>query len=386
MINSYIERLLLLPKYILYKIFLFVLPVKNDVVAFEAYWGKGYSCNPKAISDFLESFDNIKRVWFFTQLPSEINEGIIPVKKFSLKYFYYLAVSGCFISNANHPNFFTKRKGVVFVQTKHGTPLKKMGIDELETKQSSESAYKALENRCNNWDYVISSNKFSTVQWKSSFPFDYKILETGYPRNDLLFNYSSADIEKVKENLGIDVSDSRKIILFMPTFREYHEKPEYYIDFNDLADKVSLEYIILVRAHYFNDGMSNIPSLPSVLDVTLYPNVEELYLITDVMVTDYSSSMFDYACLKRDTILYVPDYNEYSEKRGLNFDITADAPGLIVYNYEDLIKSLTEKSYNNADQKLQAKKFNLKFCNFDDGQASRRVAEQVFKYIITDIK
>ena len=374
-----IDKLLILPKYILYRIFVLVLPVNRNIVTFESYWGKGYSCNPKAISDYIKDDSKYKRVWFFSKLPQEIDNSIISVEKFSLKYFYYLAVSGYIISNANHPNFFIKRKSMTFVQTKHGTPLKMMGLDELTTKSSDHSLATALKKRCSNWNYVISSNNFSTNQWKKSFPFDYQVLEIGYPRNDKLFTFTSGMVDSVKAELGINGNDTRKVVLIMPTFREYHDKPEYYIDFKLLSEKLSSEYIFLVRAHYFNDDQSNVPNLPGILDVTLYPHVENLYIISDVLITDYSSSMFDYACLKRDIILYLPDYEEYKVKRGVNFDIVEDAPGLIVYNCEDLVNALDTHSYELSEHKVKGCLFNQKFCKLDDGQASQRLYSMLFQ-------
>ncbi|NAZ54544.1 glycosyltransferase [Vibrio toranzoniae] len=370
-------------KYLLYKMLFTKLPIKSDTAVFESYWGKSYSCNPKAISEYLD--DNaghkIDKVWFGKAEKMDVgNNKYVEIN--SLRYFYYLATAKYFVSNANFPNFFQNRAGTIHVQTKHGTPLKKMGCDELRTKRRTQGYFDALAKRCNRWDYVISSNAYSTEVWRNSFPYGYKTLETGYPRNDFIVNNADNEDYKnqVKKDLLIDAADNRKIVIFMPTFREYHKAPEYYVDLENFANNFSDDYIIIARAHYFKSANSNLESLDNVIDASNYPRIEDLYLIGDIMITDYSSSMFDYATLSKPIVLYVPDFEEYAEKRGMNFDIRQEPPGQVVGTEEQLYQVFGDKSFEDELSQAQLKAFHKKFCDFDKGDATQKVCDEVFKY------
>lgn len=367
-------------KLFIYRNVFIKLPLLSNTVVFESYWGRSYSCNPKAISEYLANNSNFNLIWFGKGNKSFNNDCIYAQIK-TLKYFYYLARAKYLVNNANFPNFYIKKVGSVYLQTKHGTPLKVMGNDELRNKDRTMPHFNALARRCSNWDYVISSNPYSTEKWREGFPFSYEFIESGYPRNDYLYKFRNDDnkLNEIRENLGL--YGDKKVILLCPTFREYHNIPNYYLDFDSLSNNLTDKYIILVRAHYLKNGISGLDIISGsngIVDVTLYPNIEDLYLISDLMITDYSSSMFDYANLERPIVIYTPDYDEYQSKRGLYFDIRKSLSICSVSTQSDLENVINQNLFNNEVYIDQLNKFNEKFCSFDYGSSSEIICNKVF--------
>lgn len=357
--------------FFLYRVFFRYLPIDNNKVFFESYWGKSYSCNPKYISEYLENnYPKMKIVWSLSK-PTEKNGHY---KRFSLRYYYHLATSKYFILNVNLPNFFINRDGMVHVQTKHGTPLKLMGIDELKFRKLDVDI-PSLEHRSSRWNFVISSNKYSSYVWKKSFPFNYELLEIGYPRNDVLINNNNEKyIGTIKNKLKIP--NNKKVVLYMPTIRDYIYTTNPYIELDKLVNDLNDEYIFLMRSHYLENINNNFND--KVYDVTQYPVIEELYLISDILITDYSSAMFDFSLLNRSTILYLSDYDEYTQNRGVYFDIKEKPPGCIVNNYEQLLITLKNEVYLDDKYRHCHDEFRKKFASMDIGLASKELCQKVF--------
>lgn len=363
--------------YILYRCVFVYLPVNKNTVYFEAYWGKGYSCNPKAISQYMSThYPEKKQVWSFQN--QGVNKNVNSTRQYSISYFYYLATSQVFFVNANLPNFFRKRQGTVHIQTKHGTPLKIMGLDELEHKQLQHDI-EFFEKRCKRWDYVISSNQYSSNIWKKAFPYSYELIESGYPRNDSLIQYQNdqVKIKAIREQLGIN--ENCKVILYMPTIRDYQTSTSPYLDSVHLAKDLGDEYVILSRFHYLtNDNFTDVyPG--NIIDVTGYSYVENLYLVSDLLITDYSSAMFDYSVLRKPILLYLFDYQEYKINRGIYLDIISSSPGEVFFDINTLVGSLKSGNYLDALYEDKLKKFCQTYNAWEDGQASKKVCDVVFR-------
>ena len=209
-----------------------------------------------------------------------------------------------------------------------------------------------------------------------------KIIEKGYPRNDFLSNFNSSDVKSIKKNLGIP--SKKKVILYAPTWRDdQHESGVGYVyespvNFDYLKDELSNEYIILFRAHYFVANSFNFDKYKDfVYDVSNYSDINDLYVISDLLITDYSSVFFDYSILKRPIIFYMYDLDNYKSKlRDFYIDLH-ELPGEIVQKEEDLVKVI-EKS-NNFRYNDKYKKFNNKFTYLEDGKATERVVSEIFK-------
>lgn len=365
------------------------LKTDSKKVMFESFLGKQYSCNPRAIYEYMKkNHPEYKLIWSvdprFEKIFKESN--LEYSYRFSIKWLYHMATAKYWVTNSRMPLWIPKSVDTIYLQTWHGTPLKKLASDiekvqmpGTDTKRYKENFYK--ESR--NWDYLISPNRYSTEIFKRAFNFDKTVIESGYPRNDSLYNDNDPEkINLIKNKLGI--SDEKKVILYAPTWRDnlFYEKGKYKfetaLNMNKMRDSLADEYVLLIRMHYLISDQINLEGLESfVYDVSNYEDIRDLYLISDLLVTDYSSVFFDFANLNRPILFFVHDLEEYkNELRGFYFDFEKEAPGPLTRTTKDLISEINH--IGNYDLE-KVKNFNMQFCSLEDGRASQRVVEKIFK-------
>ncbi|MDP1551921.1 MAG: CDP-glycerol glycerophosphotransferase family protein [Methanobacteriaceae archaeon] len=374
-----------------YKGFLKVFSVNNKIIFFESSVGRNYSSNPKYVYEEIvrKGLDKeFKCVWCLEDTTLEIPGNVKKVKRSRLSYLYYLARAKIWVCDTRQPSFLVKRPETTYIQLWHGTPLKKLAMD-LDVLSMSEglelSEYKRLfkENTLT-WDYLISQSDYTTEKFRSCFDFKKSILETGFPRNDLLFrNNNEKSINSIKKKYGI--SEDKKVILYAPTWRddEFYENGIYkfssQMDFELLQKELSDTHIIMVKLHYLvKDSLDWSKYQGFVYECNHLWDIQELYLISDILITDYSSVMFDYALLRRPMMIYTHDYYNYKKNlRGFYFDIFEEFPGPIAENTNDLVKSI--KSYNPENYKEKYMEFLNKFTCFDDGHASEKIVNLILE-------
>jgi CDP-glycerol glycerophosphotransferase len=238
--------------------------------------------------------------------------------------------------------------------------------------------FAAQMRRADRWDFSITSNAHTTEAWERAYPCRYETLEVGYPRNDRLALATADEVAEVRAKLGI--APGKTVVLYAPTHREWHAGNKLMLDPEDLAAKLGPDHVVLVRAHYFHvkPGRAAVAGAGQLMDVSAYPVVEDLYLATDVLITDYSSLMFDYAVLDRPVVIFAPDWPVYKELRGVYFDLMAEPPGAVATTYPDLIELLRTGAYaDDAATKARAH-FRSRFSYLDDGGAAERVVRRVF--------
>ena len=394
---SLFRKLDSLYKHIKYFKFRF-LKVNNKLIVFESFLGSKYADSPRAIYEYMmnnKKFSSYNFVWFFND-PDEYkflekNHNTKVLKYRSNDYFKYYAMAGYWISNSRVYYGLKKKKGQKYVQCWHGTPLKRLGFDIKVTGGNAMNSVKDIRNKYQsdaaNYDYMVSPSKFVTDKYKSAFNLancnkSVKIIEKGYPRNDFLSNFSNSDIKRIKKELGIN--SNKKVILYAPTWRDdQHESGVGYVyqspvDFDYLKERLSDKYIILFRAHYFVANSFNFDKYKGFLyDVSDYSDINDLYVISDLLITDYSSVFFDYSILKRPIVFYMYDLDTYKGKlRDFYIDLH-ELPGEIVQKEENLVKVIEKSSklsYNN-----KYKKFNDKFTYLEDGNATERVVTEIFE-------
>lgn len=419
----------------LYKIMCKVLPVRKNIVLFMSNMGKNYSGNPKAIFEALKKSDVKKScicVWAFTKLClNEIKAEDLPedcriVQYGGFKYYYYLAVAGKWVFDTRQEPYLVKRKKCIYIQTWHGTPLKKLGLDITEmnmsgefstasqtkksqaNKQAAESQkndsikkaklqeyYDAFKKESAKWDYLVAQNKFSSHTFRRCFDYQGKMLMTGYPRNDMLIGCNKAEtISAIKEELNI--AADKKLLLYAPTWRDdqYLEggwyKYDSPLDFKMLEKSLGDKCRIIVKLHYLvHLKKGDIPEecIKSGFVIVCGNDVDiaKLYLISDGLITDYSSVMFDYALTKRPMFFFAYDLKQYRDKlRGFYFDFCKEAPGPISQDTKQLIKDinasgiLAEKA-NDLALSNEYQAFIEKYNGYDDGHASERIAQILLK-------
>ncbi|WP_328657701.1 CDP-glycerol glycerophosphotransferase family protein [Streptomyces sp. NBC_00334] len=364
-------------------------PLDPHLAVFSAYWNRGVACNPAAIAAKLaELAPGVHPVWVVTaQGAALLPPGTDHVVPGTRRYWEVLARAKYLVNNVNFPDAVVKRPGTVHLQTHHGTPLKRMGVDQLPYPAAAHGLdFQALLERVDRWDYSVSSNSHSSRMWQRAYPSHHICLDHGYPRNDVYYTAGAAEVRAVRERLGI--APGRRAILYAPTHRDYEAAWTPRLDLADLADRLGEETVLLVRAHYFYDGASTpygtsaplarLRRTGRLVDVSSYEPVEELCLAADALVTDYSSIMFDYANLDRPIVVHADDWDVYRETRGVYFDLLAEAPGPVARTQAELTEILTTDAWRDARATKARAAFRRRFCEYDDGRAAERVVRRVF--------
>lgn len=373
----------------LYDHFFRKLKKNNRLIIFESFQGRSYSDNPKYIYEYmLNQHMNYKFIWSVDER-QDIPGNPKQVKRLGFKYFYYLARAKYWVLNSRLPNYINKDESTIYLQTWHGTPLKRLAgdMEDVHMPGTNSERYKLnFFNETQKWDYLIAPNLYSEEIFKRAFWFDKSMLEVGYPRNDILYNANSFDdINMLKEKMNIPLD--KKVVLYAPTWRddEYYSKGNYRfnleLDLDDMKRELGNEYIIILRMHYFIASQLDISAYEGfVYDFSNYNDIGELYLISDLLITDYSSVFFDYANLKRPILFYTYDLEKYRDSlRGFYIDIEKDVPGPLLMDTDEVIESIKHIDQVQENYQERYDIFYNKFCNWDDGQASKKTVEQVFK-------
>ena len=392
----FLRKVLYLKNSFIYNIYKFN-KVDNKLILFESFNGKSYADSPRYIYEYMLNdimFKDYKFVWFFTN-PCEKNkyfndDRTIVVKHKSSKYYKYFAKSKYWIVNSLVLEFISKKKNQVYIQTWHGTPLKKLRCD-IEHDGCVLNTTKEIKKRNNidvkRIDFFLSPSKFCTKVFISAFNLknlkkDNIIVESGYPRNEKLFK--SIDINKIKSNLGIN--KHKKVIMYAPTFRDNEHKSglgytyKLNLDFDKLKEELEDEYIILFRTHYFIANNFNFDKYKGfIYNVSNYDDVNDLYLVSDILITDYSSVFFDYANLGKPILFYMYDLDLYKNRlRDFYIDLN-ELPGPIYEIQENLIKGIKNIKLNSKKYINKYIEFNKTYNYLDNENASKQFVNKIFK-------
>ena len=377
----------------LYNLGSYIIPINDKIILFESSNGRNYTGNPRSIYEEIlsQGLENeFKCIWIFSNTDTEVPGNAIKVKRSYFKFLYYTLRSGAWVFDSRHLYYLKKNKKTKYIQTWHGTPLKKLALDmdyiDMSGNQDIEKYHDDFRKNSAIWDYLISQNKFSSEVFRRAFDFKGEMLEIGYPRNDILINKNNKeDIDKIKSRLNI--SKEKKVILYAPTWRDnqYYAKGKYKfateMDFDAMAKELSDDYVLIVKFHYLvKENIDWTKYNDFIIECDADWDIQELYLISDMMITDYSSVMFDYSILKRPMIFFTYDLENYKNKlRDFYFDMFEEVPGPICETNDEMIyfiKNYTEKGYmSEFGEKYQ--KWSEKFNTFDDGKASKKIIELI---------
>jgi Putative glycosyl/glycerophosphate transferases involved in teichoic acid biosynthesis TagF/TagB/EpsJ/RodC len=371
--------------------------IDEKMVLFETFMGRQYGDNPKAIYEYMISrpeFDDYRFVWVMNDAEKA---AAIPqlkraetVKLLSDAYYRACASAKYVITNSNLDYGIIRKDGQVFLQTWHGTPLKRLRCDIEAEKGNVLNSLREIRMKNDldvvRYDYFISPSAFSTEKFTSAFNLkalgkEDIIIETGYPRNDFLFNYEEKDAEEIRTKLGVPAS--KKVMLYAPTFRDnQHDGSGYtydtHLDFDRLREEFGDEYVILFRAHYFVANQFDFSRYEGfVYDVSALDDITPLYLISDLLITDYSSVFFDYANLKRPVLFYMYDLEQYANDiRGFYFSLD-ELPGPILKTEDELVDAIRRVEETEEEYRDKYRAFNEKFNYLDDGNAAGRVIDEL---------
>lgn len=370
-------------------------------VFFEAYGGRSYACSPKALYCAMLHDDRFKEfefVWSFKQGAAPANEPdlarAVLVERGSSDYFAALASSGTIIVNNRLPEYVAPKKDQVYVQCWHGTPLKRLGYDVEIDMQGALNTASELAQRfgldAEKWTYLLSPSSYTSTHLADAFGLpaarrEEVVIEEGYPRNDALARSrgDAAALLEARRSLGID--PSKKTLLYAPTWRDDSYENgvgytfDYLLDFDAMREALGEAWVVLFRPHYYIANRFDFSAYEGfVVDVSDVDDINELYIAADMLLTDYSSVMFDYANLRRPIALFVPDADRYAEAiRGFYFDL-ADVPGPICSTTEEVVEAIRSLDAYREQYGKRYDAFVERFCPLDDGAASERVLERLY--------
>jgi CDP-glycerol glycerophosphotransferase len=351
----------------------------RGAVLFESFQGKVIGDSPYDIYLGLKTArPDLEFIWV-TAPATKAPAGTTGVAFGSAAYLRALATSKYLVNNSNFPPYFRKAAGQTYLQTWHGTPLKRLGRD-IANNQLTKSYLDTMDREAKAWDYLISPNAFCTEIFPSCFGYSGEILETGYPRNDKLTNASTQERQRIRESIGVS-DPSVTLVMYAPTWRDYSRtatgnwQSVFYLDENlELPDGFKLIY----RGHSNTHEAHKDGGSERFIDVTRYPNITDLYLAADVLITDYSSVMFDYTVTGKPIIFMTPDLERYRTERGFYFDFESEAPGPILNTQDEVVRALQNLGEIERNYQTKYRNWQLKFDAHEDGQAASRVINKVF--------
>lgn len=355
------------------------LPIQKGAVLFDSFNGKVIGDNPLDI--FLELQKQRPELKFYWTVGAgtKAPEGATGVRFESKAWLDLLASAEYIVANTSLPWYFRKAQGQTYLQTWHGTPLKRL-VHDIPPGSLTKSYLDTMGREAAAWDYLISPSEFCTEVLPRAFGYKGEVLETGYPRNDRLKTHTAEERLRLREALG--VTDPKTVlVMYAPTWRDYKRTATGNWDLVSYMDpniKLPAGYRMMFRGHTNTHAIDSSKTAGSAIDVTRYPDVTELYIAADVLVTDYSSVMFDFSVTGKPIIFLAPDLDRYRAERGFYFDFEAEAPGPILTTDTAVIETLgklpeTAKRFQSAYKHWQAR-----FNALEDGGASKRVVRAVW--------
>lgn len=337
----------------------FFIKVDENVVLFNSFGGQKFDDSPKAIYDYMiknDKYKNYKFYWAFNHPEKYSLERGEKIKNNTFKYFFVALKAKFWISNSGiERGLKFKNKKTLYINTWHGTTIKKLGNDQ----NNNLCKFKTTKP-----DIMYAQGKYDIDTLSSAFNIDKShFVLSGLPRNDSLSKaITKTELKDIKSKLNIP--SDRKVIIYMPTFREFDkDKNGSYIappiNLSKWKKNLKDEYVLLFRAHYETKKILGIKNDKFVYDVSSYEPLEELLKISDVLISDYSSVMFDYSILGRPIFSFAYDYEKYIENRGVYIDIRKELPNGICENEDQLLEKI--KNCNYEEEIIKSRNFKNKY-------------------------
>ena len=347
------------------------IPIKENRVLFMSFGGRRYDDSPRAIFEEMISdpfFTSYDLYWAFIDPEPYKEMGIKAVRIDSIDYFTLALSSKIWVTNTSvERGMRFKKHETVCINTWHGTPIKRMG--EYKDKEPVE--------------ILTSQNDIDEEFLRKKFDVDRATLfKVDLPRNDCLVGYSEQDINICKQRIGIPIN--KKVILYMPTYRDYlrddnnliYHVPQF--NFEKWKNELGDDYIVLIRFHYLVNRLVTLPDDGLIINVTDYPTLTDLYLISDIFISDYSSSFVDFSILGRPMYCYAYDIDEYERERGFSINFREVMKDFICESEDELIRRIREIDWTCAEKRTAA--FRKKYANHA-GNATKAVVTELKKQL-----
>lgn len=358
----------------------YYLPVDNKKIVMLHNYGQGYGDSPKYMTEeILRRKLPYKIVWLVKNLHSHLPSQVRKVNINRIKSVYELATAKVIVTTLKGRYNLKKKKSQFFIYVPHG----QIGAKYVE-RQAGNTIGKVYHD-ASRWhssisDLFLSSSKIFTEEMLTWYWYDGEVMECGLPRNDIFFHYTNEDVKRIKKGVGIP--DNVKIVLYAPTFRNEPSNEPYAVDTERLLDALERKngnrWIFLFRAHpnFIWYGKPSFEYSDKVLDVTSYPDMQDLLLISDVLITDYSSTMFDFNLMHRPVFLFTKDVEAYQKMRGLK-DWYFKVPFPFCHNNDELVEAI--KSYDEQEYLKKCKEFDKFYGNLETGTAAKQIVDRLEK-------
>lgn len=352
-------------------------PIKKNKVLLANGDAYGFGGNPKYIAlELMKRSRDLDLVWVTEGGEAGLPEGVRAVAYGTYEHYYELGTARIWIDN-QHKNFYTrKRSGQFYIQTWHGAgPLKRI---EFDAEGLPEAYLDLCVMNSRMEDLMISPSKFNSRLYRRAFHYRGRILECGYPRNDLFWEKN--ECRKKLENLfGIHPEDG--ILLFAPTYRDFTSEEKESLNLSQVQQALERssgkKYWILIRFHPF-DKIPPKVRCKEWIDVTAYKDVQELLAASDILITDYSSIMWDFSIQRKPVFLFHPDLERYEKERGYYLSFK-DMPYIEAFSNKELVEKIDQFQFEAYQEALS--EFLSDYGTFDKGTASRTIVDQILKYI-----
>ncbi|MES5815122.1 CDP-glycerol glycerophosphotransferase family protein [Pseudoxanthomonas sp. Soil82] len=357
------------------------LPLEPDLVLFESFLGKQYAGNPRYIYEALRQLrPDLRCVWAYDG-PQAIPGDPPRVRRGSPEYLRVLAQAGYRVNNVVFAAHGRKPE-TVYLQTWHGTPLKRLGWD-IEVDGPEAAARANFHGESRGWSVLLSANAYSTGTLRRAFRHEGPVLEAGYPLTDPLLD-ASLDRSAVAARLGLPAD--RRFVLYAPTWRDHRPVGPWRFDFDLHLDLQAVsaalapDQMLLIKAHHLVAAGLDAAALPdNVRDVSHLEDITELCALADVLVTDYSSVFFDFAVTGRPILFYCYDLDLYARQvRGFYLDVERDLPGPVARDSSQLLALLADLPAVSARYADRYRRFRERYCTLADGRCAQRVVDAVF--------
>lgn len=369
-----------------------IFPIKGNKVLATVSGGVRYDDNQKFIMEELHQLHpEVDIVWVKDgRYEYELPKWIRSVKIGSLRWLYEHVTARIWTNNNLYPVWFMKRKGQLFVETWHGgLGIKKVEGDIIGHYADNMNKTKFLKNASDMADVFISNSDHLSVIYRRAFKFHGPIWKCGYPKNDVLVNGNPEIGRKTRKELGIP--EGNKVLLYAPTWRlrftenQHIDMNVYDIDMlrlkQTLTEKFGGEWTMLIRFHHglrlYAKGYQE--AHPEVMDLTAYPDMQSLLMATDVIISDYSSCIFDAALRRIPCFTYANDFEQYKyEERGVYYEME-ELPFPYAKNNDELEQNI--RAYNHEDFLKKWDAFAVKMGLNETGHAAKDIAEKIADFI-----
>ncbi|MFE3881146.1 CDP-glycerol glycerophosphotransferase family protein [Kitasatospora sp. NPDC059146] len=362
----------------------------REAVLYDVFGGRGYADSPRAVhAELVRRGEPLEHLWVVDDGQAELPPGVVPIRIWSPQWYRALATCRYLVGNTHFPDFLERREGQVVVQTWHGSLLKRIAHDVDNPWLADHGYLEALDRETPQWSLLLSPSPFATPILQRAFRYDGEVLESGYPRGDVLARSEPRAAAAVRRRLGIP--EGKRVVLYAPTWREDQQRGDgdgfrldLRLDLDHARRLLGEDHVLLVRPHsHVRDPLPGAGD-GFLFDCGDFPDPQDLLLIADVLVTDYSSIMFDFAITGRPVYFFTYDLEHYRDTlRGFYFDFEADAPGPLVPDSAELLGALRELA-DSGERSAPGyaeryRRFRAAHCALDDGGAARRVVDRMIE-------